>query len=216
MNDLISLNVALGFSEKQISHIKEIVATSVADYPVTLSISQPEYIPHITVYQNEFYLNRLDLIENELKRIAKKITPFALKYIRISLYKTSNSASIWANVSYPQELHDLHFRLLSRSSIWLDDHVRNKFKSDSNFYNSLHVNQKESLGTYGHYLVGSQYEPHITLCRLDDGNGDQIGLLTRCQEFWNIYTFPVSGLSVYEGGPGGTCRRKLFDIPFLR
>ena len=133
MDNLISLNIALQLPDEQVKQIKESVTEIVRGTTVAFSVSQSEYIPHITVYQNEFYVKNKKRIEDDLAQISEDFSRFTLEFIRMSLFKVADSGSIWVHVSYPQMLRDIHYRLLSLSEDWLDGHVREKFKPGVTF-----------------------------------------------------------------------------------
>lgn len=158
--------------------------------------------PHITVYQARFPEKNMASISATLKTIAGKITPF-----EVSLGKFSSFGEfIFWDADVTNELMYLH-----RSVLYLVNPLREglilKGLQDGKWDMGLTYN----IQNYGSLLVGSSYQPHITIAHpthKEDVKKTVVDLRPR------VAKFTANKMCIGLLGDYGTVTKILEEYPF--
>lgn len=115
--------------------------------------------PHVTIYPARFPQKNVDAAIAYLKTIASRMAPF-----EVALGKFYNhSGFIWWNAELTNEFVHLHRAVLYQLNPLREDLVLKGFQSGK-----FGMDETYNIQNYGYSLVGSLFQPHITISRVSD------------------------------------------------
>ncbi|MDQ6984820.1 MAG: hypothetical protein Q9M91_04080 [Candidatus Dojkabacteria bacterium] len=205
----MKLNIALKINDSDIEKLISFTDGITAKYNPVFKINDTDRIPHLTLFQGNFNDSEIDALNDSIKRLASNYSPFKLYGLRL-LSEHLTPTSIWYQFANRIKLIALHFETLSLVSEF-DISLEDKFKKGSEFLDKLNPIQKEQIERFKNPYLGYVYDPHITLCRLENNEDVQNIVNEFTPDLWEIR---IEGISIFEGGEHGTCKNVINEFTF--
>jgi 2'-5' RNA ligase len=168
------------------------------------TLSNTDRFPHISVYMIKIPLKNLGKVQKEVKKIAESIKPFPVTSYRYRYYD-----KVWVSIRY---FRNIHLRRLQKMILDRINPLREGHLMDNDKLNlrSMPIKKQRALEKYGFRRVLKEYNPHITLTKLQN----QLSLPKMDIKLkWDDMSFTANKLAIYISGEYGTCRKLIGSYP---
>lgn len=198
--DKLQLNIALSFNEEDREFFRSTAKMYASDREVEFLVGEEPYIPHVTLYQNQFPNKNIGEVQASLDEICKQHDTLTVFFLRPVVQGTS----VWLQFAVSPELINLQRRVRVSIQELREDLIEEKFSPDNENYQEFSLARQKDVDEFGHPYYGNFYDPHVTLIRFVDVD-DAYSVLRNFQVTKDV--FEVNAINMFEGGEHGTCKR---------
>jgi len=199
-----NIPISVGFSLPLAVH-KTAIALSAriaSQHKVLFKLGEQAFIPHVTLYFNEYPQASSDEIRELVREVSKSVAPISINFTKFF----SGRGYVDISIERSKDLEKIHKKVVKLLFPLLKGHLREKYMSSAEKYNSYSDEQKQNIKLYGHPDVMGLYRRHLTLSRLEDENTAG-KLITNM--VWPISSCILDSIGVYEMGEHGSWQRKI-------
>ncbi len=169
MTSLLSLGIALIPDSIGIEYLVKLNRAIQEVYPSSFILEDGQsLLPHISLFQGQFELNRLDTITKTIETTWGSLkTPLIIK---------SNGLNLWLNKIFFLDLEITErLKFLQNSIIDSIDplRARNSGSADPQKLEGLNKKEKVSINHYSYPFAGPAFRPHFTMGRIEKPSNDQ-------------------------------------------
>jgi hypothetical protein len=172
--------------------------------PSFIVLNNIDMFPHLTIYTTNFPEENLSLVEQKLTNLVKQFKPFDLIFNE----KVIDMKTIFINALRDDYLYQLHTTVVDE----LNEFRNGLYDEKELFFIGDNQARKESLLKYGMWAAKDLYLPHATISR-PISNEDCEKAFALLPDKINYQT-KITGLSLVERGPNGTCKKILKTFNF--